>query len=175
MLAEGAQGPKGIGGWLIIPLIGLLLMPLKLLFSLHNDFLPIFQEGYWEVLTTPGAEAYHHLWAPLLIFEIVGNVFFVLFDLVLLYLLFTKHHLFPKLFIAFLASNVVFVTADYFAADLIPAIAAQSDPEALRELRRTIVGALIWIPYMLRSERVRNTFLKPGTVIEDSPALAVRA
>lgn len=174
-MGAGAQGLKGIGGWLILPIIGLFVMPIRLAISLQNDFLPIFQQGYWEILTTPGTEAYHHLWAPLLIFEIVGNAFFILFDLVLLYLVFTKHHLFPKLFIVFLASNLAFVTVDFFAADLIPAIAGQDDPESLKELGRTVIGALIWIPYFLTSERVRNTFVKPGSVVEESPALAVRA
>jgi hypothetical protein len=172
---KAAQGPKGIGGWLILPLLGLIAMPIRLGISLINDFLPIFQQGIWEVLTTPGTDAYHHLWAPLLTFEIMGNLLFITLALVLLYLLLTKSPYFPSLFIFFLASNLVFVIADFFFADLIPAIAAQNDPQPLKEVVRTVIGASIWIPYMLCSKRVKNTFVAPDKVIERPAALAQQA
>jgi len=48
-MTTGDLEPKGLGGWLIFPAIGLFLLPILLLISLNNDFLPIFTEGYWEV------------------------------------------------------------------------------------------------------------------------------
>lgn len=153
--------PRGLGGWLILPAIGLFVLPIRLAVSLSNDFLPIFQKGYWEVLTTPGSEAYHHLWAPLIIFEIAGNTFFIIFDIVLIFLFFAKSYRLPALFIAFLALNLLFVVSDFFFADLIPAVAAESDAESIKELARSIIGAIIWIPYFLASKRVKNTFVKP--------------
>jgi len=156
--------PKGLGGWLIIPAIGLFLYPIRMAFILINDFLPIFREGYWEVLTTPGSEAYHHLWAPLLIFEMVGNTFFIIFNIVLIFLFFTKSYRFPTLFIVFLAISLLFVAGDFFFADLIPAVAAESDPASVKELTRSIIAAIIWIPYFLVSRRVKNTFVKPESV-----------
>jgi len=151
--------PRGLGGWLILPLIGLFVLPIRFVASLINDFLPIFQEGYWEILTTPGTEAYHHLWAPLITFEIVGNAFFIIFDIILVFLFFTKSHRLPTLMIAFLSLNLLFVVSDFFFANLIPAVAAESDPESVKELGRAIIGAMIWIPYFLVSKRVKNTFV----------------
>ena len=153
--------PRGLGGWLILPAIGLFVLPIRLAVSLNNDFLPIFQEGYWEILTTPGSEVYHHLWAPLIIFEIAGNTFFIIFDIALIFLFFTRSYRFPTLFIVFLASNLLFVVGDFFLADLIPAVAAENDAESIKELARPIIGAIIWIPYFLVSKRVKNTFVKP--------------
>lgn len=154
-------GPRGLGGWLILPAIGLFVLPIRLTIMLINDFLPIFQRGYWEALTTPGSEAYHHLWAPLVIFEIAGNTFFIIFDIILIFLFFTKSYRFPVLFIAFLVLNLFFVVSDFFFADLIPAVAAESDREFVRDLAGSIIGAIIWIPYFLVSKRVKNTFVKP--------------
>jgi hypothetical protein len=134
--------------------------PIRLAASFYNDFLPIFQEGYWEVLTTPGSEAYHHLWAPLIISEIIGNSLFIIFDIVLIVLFFTKSNRFPILIIIFIATNLFFLAGDLVLTDLIPAVAAESDPESVTELARSIIAAAIWIPYFLVSKRVKNTFVK---------------
>src|SRR5262249_40884148 len=106
----------------------------------------------------PGSAAYHPLWAPLVIFEIFGNLAFVVMAATLLFLFFTKSPRFPRLFIAYILFNAVFVTADYFFGDLIPAIAGQKT-DALKEVLRTAVTAVIWVPYMLVSKRVKNTFV----------------
>ncbi len=154
-------GPKGLGGWLVLPAIGMIIAPLITLNTIGSDFFTIFTSGSWEALTTPGTEAYHWLWKPTLIYEIVGNVGLIIFDLVLLVLFFTKSHRFPTLYIALLISNVLFVMSDLFLAMQIPVVAGNSDFGSLRELIRAAVGATIWIPYMLVSKRVKNTFVKP--------------
>ena len=53
--------PSGLGGWLILPMLGLIFLPIKLGAMLATIYYPIFSEGYWEVLTTPESEAYHAL------------------------------------------------------------------------------------------------------------------
>lgn len=150
-----------MGGWLILPAIGLFVLPIRLAVILYDDFLPIFREGYWEVLTTPGSGAYHHLWAPVITFEIVCNAFLIIFDIILLFLFFAKSYRFPTLMIAFLASNLVFVASDFFLANLIPAVAAAGNAGSVIELSPIIISAMIWIPYFLVSKRVKNTFVKP--------------
>jgi hypothetical protein len=70
---------EGIGGWLIVPLIGLLVTPIRIFASVYQDLLAIFPEGYWDVVTNPGHELYHPLWAPLIIIELLGNFVFILF------------------------------------------------------------------------------------------------
>ncbi|HEU4436023.1 MAG TPA: DUF2569 domain-containing protein, partial [candidate division Zixibacteria bacterium] len=76
---------------------------------------------------------------------------------------FTKHWRFPTLYITMLALNVVFVVSDFFMGNAIPAVAASKDTQALKEMARTIIAAAVWIPYFLRSRRVKNTFVKPGS------------
>ena len=150
--------PCGIGGWLILPMLGLIIAPIRLGILLLTTYVPIFTEGSWEVLTTPGSDSYHSLWAPLLTYEIAGNIVYIVASIVLLVLLFRKHYSFPKWMIIFYATNLAFVGIDFVLADLIPAVAAQQNPESLKELVRTMVGAAIWIPYFIKSQRVQNTF-----------------
>ena len=45
------------------------------------------------------------------------------------------------------------------------------DPDTTKEFVRTLIGALIWIPYMLMSQRVKETFIKDQQDL--SPALPV--
>lgn len=160
-MATAPGEPRGLGGWLILPAIGLIVTPIRLMVSLITVFLPIFQKGYWEVITTPGSEAYHQLWAPLIIFEIAGNTFFIIVYIVLIFLFFSKSYRFPTLFIVCLALNLIFVVGDFFFADLIPTVEAQSDFQSVKDLVRFGISAAIWIPYFLVSKRVKNTFVRP--------------
>jgi hypothetical protein len=152
--------PSGIGGWLVLPLLGLVLTPLRISFSLYKDMWPIFSEGYWGALTTSTSEAYHPYWAPLLVFEIAGNVLLVVATLALLYFFLGKSKYAPRLMIGWLAFILVFNGTDFFAASLIPAVAALDDSESAKELGRAAIGAVIWIPYFLVSKRVKATFVK---------------
>ena len=74
----------------------------------------------------------------------------------------------------FLALNVAFVVIDFFVADLIPAVAAEPDPESTKELIRTIIGAAIWIPYFLKSDHVKNTFIN-GIIEPDDGINSVKS
>lgn len=160
--AAGTAGPSGLGGWLILPAIGLFLTPVRILTYLGRDLLPLFQDGSWEMLTTPGSEFYHHLWAPLIVFEIVGNLSFAIFAVVLIFLFFGKSHRFPALMIAFLLANLAFILSDLLLVGFIPGLGEAVDAEIYGEIARGVVGAAIWVPYFLVSKRVKNTFVKPG-------------
>ena len=158
------DGPRGIGGWLILPVLGLFVFPVRVLISLVTDYVPIFQDGIWGNLTTPGSEVYHSLWAPVIIAEIFCNVGFLLFDLALLYLLFTKSHRFPVAFIVFTLANLLFIVSDAAIAWQIPAVAARGLEGVGGEIARALLVAVVWVPYMLVSKRVRNTFRAPGAI-----------
>jgi hypothetical protein len=158
-VAEKTEPPKGIGGWLIFVVIGLIISPIRVAYLLATTHWPIFLDGTWEVLTTPGSEAYHPLWAPLVIFEIIGNLGVIALAVVTLWHLVRKSRHTPKLAIIWLAWTAIFIAVDFFAADLIPAVAAESDPGSDRELVRSLVSAAIWIPYFLVSKRVKATFV----------------
>jgi hypothetical protein len=157
-------GPQGIGGWLILPLIGLFVFPVRVVISLISDYWPLFQGGVWGNLTTPGSEVYHPLCAPVIAVEIAFNAGFLLLDLALLYLLFTKSYRFPKAFIAFALLNLAFIVGDAAVAWQIPAVAARGLEAPGAEVARALVLAAVWVPYMLVSKRVRNTFRAPEAI-----------
>ena len=101
---------------------------------------------------------YHPLWAPLLMFELFGNIAMLVFTVLTVWLFYTKNRQFPRTFIWVVAASIVFSLADMLLMSFVPV----SDPTATewsRQFGRMVVAA-IWIAYMLRSQRVRNTFVK---------------
>lgn len=161
-IAPTEKNYEGLGGWLILIAIGLVIAPLRMGFLVFRDLLPAFSEETWSVLTTPGTEVYHKLWAPLLIFELLTNIIFIVFAIVLLVFLVQKKRLFPKLIIAYLAANLLFLVVDYFGANLIPFVANQTEAlnESIGEIGRGVIASAIWIPYFLKSRRVKATFVR---------------
>jgi uncharacterized membrane protein len=148
-----------IGGWLILVVIGLVVTPIRIGIILVTTHIPIFRDGSWALLTSPGATAYHPYWAPILVFEIIGNLLSMVLAFVTLVHLFRRSKRTPKLAISWYAWGVALVLIDTLAGNLIPAVAAHSDPDEVKEIARSIFAALIWIPYFLVSKRVKATFV----------------
>ena len=139
-------------------MIGLFVFPLRVAVVLAADYWPLFERGVWASLTSPGAAFYHPLWAPVLLYEVFCNVAFVAFDLALLVLLFKRARRFPAAFIAFALLNLFFVVSDAALGWQIPAVAARGLEGFATEIGRSLAVVAIWVPYMLVSKRVRNTF-----------------
>jgi Protein of unknown function (DUF2569) len=150
--------PRGLGGWLILVAIGLVLTAGQALLLLFGTFLPIFTDGRWEALTTKGISTYHPLWGPLLLFEVTGNVLLGIAAVTALVLFFRKSAVFPAFMIGFYPFAAMFLLIDVVAGTRIPAVASADDPGSARGLLRSLIACAIWIPYMRKSVRVRNTF-----------------
>ncbi|MGH8601258.1 MAG: DUF2569 domain-containing protein [Gammaproteobacteria bacterium] len=153
--------PVGIGGWLILVVIGLIYSPIQIAYFLMMELWPIFTDGTWSVLTTSGTEAYHPLWAPLLVFEVIGNLGSIALALATLWFMFKRSRRTPAVAIAWLLWTAAFVIADFIGADMIPAVASQQvDPDTVKQLVRSIVSVCIWVPYFMVSKRVKATFVQ---------------
>jgi hypothetical protein len=152
------QKYQRIGGWLILVGIGIVVNPLRILLVI-GKLIPLFFNGSWKILTTPGTAAYHPMWAPSIIFELLGNIAVLVFSIVLAVLFFQKRSVLPKVITAFFLLNLAFVIVDFLLANSIPAIANQGNQAPLGEIFRSIILCLIWIPYFLISKRVKGTFV----------------
>lgn len=158
-------GPSGIGGWLVLPFLGLLVSLGITGFSLYSDVIPALGSDVWPVLTTPGSAVYHASWAPYLITAAVLNCVVILASLTLLFLGFGKRKAFPLGMVAFYVLCVVAMSLDVWAAEgflaeAMPAEAAEMKPEAWRDFVRSITTGLLWSVYFLVSKRVKNTFIR---------------
>jgi Protein of unknown function (DUF2569) len=156
------DGPVGIGGWLLLPALGLIATPLVMAFGFYKDLLPALTPDVWNAVTDPHSAAYNSLWGPLIVYEVLVNLALFIFTLWLLWRFFTKSRRAPKLFVIWLVAIAGTRIVDHLLSYQIPTMADKPlDPADVRDLVRSIVGATIWIPYFLRSERVKNTFIEP--------------
>jgi hypothetical protein len=149
-----------LGGWLILVGLGIVASPLKIIALVFPTYSKIFSNGSWELLTTPGTNAYNPFWSPILIGEIGINLMLVFAWIFIAYLFFSKKSLFPKSYIAILIFSLTFIVADALAMKIILPNEPVFDPETTKETLRSLVGVLIWVPYMLVSKRVKATFVK---------------
>jgi hypothetical protein len=156
---QDQSAPSGIGGWLILIAVGLCLTPIRIGAEIVQGVRSL-QPLAWRAVTTPGSPAYHPLFGPLIIGEMVANAALLGWALVLLYLFFTKRRAFPRAMIAFLIVRVVIQMADIFVASSIPVAAGSLGPRVYGSLAGNLLVVLVWVPYFLKSRRVAATFVR---------------
>ena len=147
----------GIGGWLILLAVVLMFRPFVFSAQLL-DIAKTMSIDTWSKLTTYGSSAYHSLWAPTLLFELAGNSVELVFSLLLLSLFFQRRSSFPRVAILLMFSVLVLDLADVLLASLLPAI--KTDSKDFVHLSRAAIGSVAWSAYLLRSRRVKATFVK---------------
>jgi hypothetical protein len=152
--------PAGIGGWLILPAIGLAISPFWQAFEIIRDILPSLDFSVLRTLSDPASDHYSALWVPTIVFEVATSVLTFAFTVWLAYLFFLrKSPLVPRLFIIWLAYQVILQTIDWNLVNALPVAQDHSGNGITTALGRSITNAVIWIPYFIWSVRVRNTFI----------------
>jgi len=155
------QKLRGLGGWLILVGIGLCLGPVIRIATLGQNW-----EGYlsiqtWQSVALPQGELYHPLYGPLLIFELLGNTVLLGLNMLALCLFFSKRRAFPKVYIALMVFNGVFLVLDDLGCAQIPSLhSGNADPKQYSAGVRALFYAILWSTYMLKSRRVKATFVK---------------
>lgn len=151
--------PSGIGGWLILPAIGLVVTPLILGYSIYQTLQVFGTPGYLQ-LTTPDSPRFNPAYKPFLLSEIAANGFLIALVVVAAAFFFSKHRFAPRLMIAFYAVSMIILVLDIVLANRLLDVAI--DRDAIKELGRAVMNVVIWIPYFLVSKRVAQTFGRAG-------------
>lgn len=160
---------KGLGGWLIIVAIGITLSPFVVAIQLYQIYQPLFENGSFVMLTDPVYTSYIPNVETLIYTEILINGLLILASLYLIYLFYTKHHFFPKLYIILAVFYPLFLFADSWAVNFVMPNEAIFDKETISQIARATLSAIIWTSYLLMSERVKNTFIKPEQSVVQEP------
>lgn len=155
----GDEALTGLGGWLILVGLGVMLRPVILAGQLVRDFSYPFNLATWESLTTPGTDTYLPLYGTVVLVEVVGNTITLGASLLLIVFYFARKRAFPGLFIGLMAYSVVFMSVDaWFATKIAPD--DTNHAETITGIVKLAVQSLIWIPYMRVSRRVKLTFTR---------------
>ncbi len=156
--ATFANRLQGIGGWLLLPALGAVVMPIRLVFE-TNKLLPSYAADTWAQLTTAGTTAYHAMWAPALLFELAANLGYLVFSVLLLVMFFQKRRGAPALYIGVLAGSFLIRGIDLALVYSIPSAAKDITSKDWGELTRSLLALCIWASYFHLSERVKATFV----------------
>jgi hypothetical protein len=147
--------PAGIAGWLILPVILLIVMIVG--GGLQLTMFPALAEAatglvQWKIY--------------LLSLQVLLNAMLtILCPAILLVMFFRRMNRFPRLFVLWAAAYLVFAVAQHFAVILVFGEmlgVSWSDLLSFGALRWLVLPMLpvaILIPYVLKSRRVRNTFI----------------
>ncbi|MCW5552609.1 MAG: DUF3857 domain-containing protein [Verrucomicrobiae bacterium] len=154
------QHLQGLGGWLILVGLGICIGPFVHVAGIVSYWEGFFSLNTWQAVALPQGEHYHPLYAPLLIFEVLGSIGILGLNILVICLFFAKRRLFPKVYIAMMVFNAAFLLMDEVTSRNIPYLVENSDGSSVREITRAIFAALIWSTYMVKSRRVKATFTR---------------
>ncbi|MFN3403315.1 MAG: DUF3857 domain-containing protein [Cytophagaceae bacterium] len=149
--------PRDIGGWLILLIIGVIFTPFKLTFELFSENI-YFNTASWELITDPSLVTYNPIYLWLIPVEMCFNISVVFLSVFVAILFFKKRSSFRVLFPAYLAYNIVFLVAENILIN--DYIDAKDSMQEWLATFRLIVYACIWIPYVLYSDRAKETFTR---------------
>ncbi|HVJ37825.1 MAG TPA: DUF2569 domain-containing protein [Stenotrophomonas sp.] len=159
-MSSKANEPSGLGGWLVLVIFGMFASLVRIPMEVLRLHVPMLLDGTLAQLSDPQHPAYHPLWVPLFGVEVLANLATMAFTVALLVLVFKRSRYAPKAAVAWYVYGLALVLGDHVMWQLIPGMAAQpADPQFVRDLARSLLVTLIWVPYFLCSRRVRNTFV----------------
>ncbi|MCM1991147.1 DUF2569 domain-containing protein [Oceanirhabdus seepicola] len=149
---------KGLGGWLILIGFGLIFTILTAgnqLIKLYS----LFSKPIWTEITNKALDTYQALLAPLIIFETIANTILLLLVCILIINYFTKKKLFPKLMISMYSYNLVIAIIDFIFVLNLASVTSADITSSVMTLIKVLLVSCIWIPYFIKSKRVKNTFI----------------
>ncbi|WP_293916740.1 MULTISPECIES: DUF3857 domain-containing protein [unclassified Sphingobacterium] len=145
-----------IGGWLVLLGLGLGASLLRI----TVDFFTIgfFYSQLWSAYDIYGVSQ-GIVFRLLVGFELIVNLFIISLLIFSLYLYFKKRDIFPK--VAILTISVMFFgpVLDLLFIELSGLKMPEESPESYVELIRTMIFGAIWCSYLVKSDRVKETFI----------------
>jgi len=144
-----------IGGWMILPAIGIFLSPVRKLVNIYEN--GYFEYLHWNILTNPIHASYNPSLGVLVLIEYIYEIATLCFSILLIILLWNRRTSFPLLICCLYGLNVlVLIVETVWLRELqLPTGFEGKDSVSSYGL---IFAALIWIPFFVYSDRVKGTF-----------------
>jgi hypothetical protein len=151
-----------IGGWLILIGIGITISPFYILFSIFTQ--SYFDNSLWINITSVSSAGYNPALAIAFLIELLINIASFVFAFLLLVLFYKRRSSFPRLVIIFYVFNFLFLSVDAVVVSNLGILDDSGLSDSYKAVSKSFITMLIWVPYFLKSDRVKGTFvnmLKP--------------
>ncbi|MBI2033452.1 MAG: DUF2569 family protein [Candidatus Levybacteria bacterium] len=156
---------EGLGGWLALVGIGLIIVLLRYGYAVV-EYLDLLNNSSVAETSNPNSSSYIAGYFNLLYFEFAATVVICGFTIYLLVLYFQKRVNFPKSYIYFAIGLFIYGILDYIFLSSLNIQSPEMKQSVSKLLNDTVstlgslfISNIIWISYMLKSERVRATFI----------------
>jgi hypothetical protein len=143
-----------IGGWLILPSIGLCIAPLQLVYFIYDT--GFFNYVNWQILADAAYVSYNPNLGMLVLTELIINFVLCAFGVLVIVLFFKRRSSVPLLVACFYGANFLLPLIDSLIADSLNL--SGFDKETTSNLLTGFISCAIWIPYFLISNRSKGTF-----------------
>lgn len=147
--AAGIKKYDGIGGWLVFPAISLVTTPILILYNLLEG--NYFLDSTWQNVSsyTTGLLLYFGIsfifLLGLFMFSILTAIFF-----------FSLRTGAPQLFMILISLNAASLIIEAYVLDQY--FHELGSFSSSRDIARSVIGLFIWLPYFIKSTRVKSTF-----------------
>ena len=148
----------GISGILILPLLGLFGSVFIMLYNISNCLKLFLDSDSFDALTNPSSSVYHFLWFPVLMFEFLFSIFFIIATIFTIVLFLKRKKALPKLIVALYLAYFLFVLIDYLFIPLMMPLLVLFDEESIKTIVKSFFMVFVWIPYFLFSKKVKSVF-----------------
>ena len=151
---------RPVGGWMVFLAIGLTVAPLQLIYRIwiapeyFNSNVMSAYIGYDNTIR-------NLIWGLFMFFEMIYNFVLLVFSVLVVFLLYNRRTCFPLLTTIFYASSLLILIVDIV-------IALKLNPDGYTpeqksgfygQITKGFVSAIVWIPYLMHSVRVKETFI----------------
>lgn len=169
VMENGDEIPKkyqGIAGWLLLPLLGIIISIIQGFCYIFNHTLPMFFSGDIYFILLPEVSYSDPSYLQRVIYFISCLIILIglqLFSFFLLWKFFTKSKTTPKIYTIWIVGSILGLTITLMMVYFFPAVGELYDLKEFMELQKNLVKSIffstIWISYFTFSKRVKNTFI----------------
>lgn len=145
---------EGLGGWLLLVGLGVIVRPVALVVGMVRDQKSLFDVEAWEGFTAPGQ---HRVLPAVVLGELGVNLALLTLGVAVLVAFFRRRRLFVPLFAAQLILGPVVLGVDEVVSRT---LLGNADPQAAAQVAKAALPSLLWLWYLARSRRVRATFTR---------------
>lgn len=144
---------SGLGGWLILPQFGLFTTAIVLILGILSLDVAYFNGEAWDILSDqPGYRAY-------VIFSIIYNISMLVFTIFSIVQFYRKKAMLPRLMIILYTVAISMSIIDLIMLQQLTFVTDEEMKSLITNLGRNIIAGGIWMPYFIKSKRVKNTFV----------------
>lgn len=148
---------SGIGGWLLVAIVALFVFMVLNMVDLY-EIVALVNSQEFQAVKDPGSISYQPYWMHLVTYDIFFYITAILFILLIGFSIIRRSRRFKSFCVALLLFNVFANIAGLVLYKIaIPSVDVQASVFSI-VLALALAG--IWIPYVIKSKRIRNTFIR---------------